>query len=325
MKLNHPNYDNVLEAEKNIKDIAHVTPVLTSSYLNQKLNNDIFFKCENFQKTGAFKFRGALNALKKLNEEQKKVGVVAFSGGNHAQGIALAAQLLSIPVTVVMPIDAPRSKVEATRGYGAEIIFFDRYKESKEQIANELINNKGFVLIPSADHFDVIAGQATIAKELIDTVGKLDVIFVPVGSGGALAGTLLTIQNQLPNCEVYGIEPEASNDGQQSMQQGKIVKIGVPETIADGARIQYLGEHCFSIIKDSITKIDTVSDSELIETMKFFAERLKIVVEPTGCLGLAGFIKNKEKFKNKKIGIIVTGGNVDIEKYSELLVTYALN
>lgn len=321
MKFNHLNYDNVLKAEKNIKNIAHVTPVLTSSYLNRKLNNDIFFKCENFQKTGAFKFRGALNALKELSEEQKKVGVVAFSGGNHAQGIALAAQLLDIPVTVVMPVDAPRSKIDATRGYGAEIRFFDRYKESKEQIANELVNQKGAILIPSGDHIDVIAGQATIAKELIDEVGTLDAIFVPVGSGGVLAGTLLVIQNELPNCEIYGIEPEASNDGQQSIQQGKIVKIDVPETIADGARTQYLGEHCFSIIKDSTAKIDTVSDSELIETMKFFAERLKIVVEPTGCLGLAGFIKNNDKFKNKKIGIVITGGNVDIDKYGELLIT----
>ena len=238
--------------------------------MNRKLNNDIFFKCENFQKTGAFKFRGALNALKELSEEQKKIGVVAFSGGNHAQGIALAAQLLDIPVTVVMPVDAPRSKIDATRGYGAEIRFFDRYKESKEQIANELVNQKGAILIPSGDHIDVIAGQATIAKELIDEVGTLDAIFVPVGSGGVLAGTILVIQNELPNCEIYGIEPEASNDGQQSIQQGKIVKIDVPETIADGARTQYLGEHCFSIIKDSTAKIDTVSDSKLIETMIFF-------------------------------------------------------
>ncbi|WP_265102732.1 threo-3-hydroxy-L-aspartate ammonia-lyase [Acinetobacter calcoaceticus] len=319
MKLNLPTYQNVIEAEKNIKGIAHTTPVLTSTYLNQKLNNEIFFKCENFQKTGAFKFRGALNALKKLSEQQKKIGVVAFSGGNHAQGVALAAQLLNIPATIVMPIDAPKTKIDATKDYGANIIFFDRYKESREKIANELVNQRGAALIPSADHPDVIAGQGTIVKELIDSVGNLDAIFVPVGSGGVLAGTLLTVKKLLPNCEVYGIEPEAGNDGQQSLKEGKIIRIDVPNTIADGAQTQYLGEHCFSIIKNYMSEIDTVQDSELIESMKFFTERLKIVVEPTGCLGLAGFLKNQSKFKNKKIGIIITGGNVDIEKYGMLL------
>lgn len=319
MKLDTPNYDNVLEAEKNIKDIAHITPVLTSSYLNKKLNSEIFFKCENFQKTGAFKFRGALNALKKLNEQQKKIGVVAFSSGNHAQGIALAAKLLKIPATILMPADAPETKIAATKSYGAEIIFFDRYTESKEEIAQDMVSKNGAALISSCDHPDVIAGQGTIAKELIDSVGTLDVIFVPVGGGGILAGTLLTIKNNLPNCEIYGIEPEAGNDAQQSVAKGEIVKIDVPNTIADGAQTQNLGEYNFSIIKNNVTKIDTVTDSELIDSMRFFAERLKIVVEPTGCLGLAGFIKNNEKFKNKKIGIIITGGNVDIETYSKLL------
>ena len=319
MNLYYPNYESVIEAEKNIKDIAHITPVLISNYLNKTLGNEIFFKCENFQKTGAFKFRGALNALKKLTKEQRKIGVVAFSGGNHAQGIALAGQILNIPTTIVMPIDAPKSKIDATRSYGAEIIFYDRYKDNQEQITNELINIKGATLIPSADHFDVIAGQATIAKELIDHVGELDAIFVPVGSGGILAGTLLTMQKISPTCEIYGIEPEVGNDAQQSILKGNIVKIDVPETIADGARVQYIGEHCFSIIKDSKAIIDTVKDSELIESMKFFAERLKLIVEPTACLGLAGFIKNHENFINKKIGIIISGGNVDLENYTQLL------
>lgn len=321
MKFNYPNYDSILEAEKNIRSIAHITPVLTSNYLNNKLNNEIFFKCENFQKTGAFKFRGALNALKKLSEEERKIGVVAFSGGNHAQGIALAAKLLGIPATIVMPFDVPKSKVEATKSYGVTIVFFDRYKESREKVANELIAKNGAVLIPSGDHPDVIAGQGTTAKELLDNVGKLDAIFVPVGSGGLLAGTLLTVKDNSPNCEVYGIEPETGNDAQQSIQKGEIIKIDVPNTIADGAQTQFLGEYCFSIIQNSLAEIDTVKDSEIIESMKFFAERLKIIVEPTGCLGLAGFIKNNEKFKNKRIGIIITGGNVDIEKYSELLAT----
>lgn len=259
--------------------------------------------------------------MKILNEQQKKTGVVAFSSGNHAQGIALAAKLLKIPATILMPNDAPATKISATKSYGTEIVFFDRYKESKEKIAQDMVNQSGATLISSCYHPDVIAGQGTIAKELIDSVGTLDVIFVPIGGGGILAGTLLTIKNSLPNCEVYGIEPEAGNDAQQSVERGEIVRIPVPNTIADGAQTQNLGEYNFSIIKSNVTRIDTVTDSELINSMRFFAERLKIVVEPTGCLGLAGFIKNNEKFKNKKIGIIVTGGNVDIDNYSKLLTT----
>ena len=319
MEADHLSYEHILEAEKNIQGIAHITPVLSSNGLNQKFNNEIFFKCENFQRTGAFKLRGALNALSKLTNEQKKKGVVAFSGGNHAQGIALAAKLLNISATVVMPSDAPKVKIEATKNYGANIVLFDRYKESKEKIANELVHQQGSVLIPSGDHLDVIAGQGTVAKEFIDHVGQLDVIFVPVGSGGLLAGTLLAIKNNLPECEVYGIEPEAGNKGQLSLKVGKIIKIDVPNTIADGAQTQYLGEHCFSIIKNNKAEIDTVSDEELIQSMQFFAESLKIVVEPTACLGLAGFIKNHEEFQNKRIGIIITGGNVDLEKYANVL------
>lgn len=320
MKLDIPSYKDIIEAEENIKDVAHITPILTSSYLNMTLHNEVYFKCENFQKTGAFKIRGAVNALKKLNEQQRKNGVVAFSGGNHAQGIALAAKRLNITATVVMPHDAPQSKIEATKAYGANIVFFDRYKDCRIEISNRFVSESGAVLIPSGDHPDVIAGQGTAAKELIDQVGELDVIFVPVGSGGLLAGTLLTVQKSLPNCEVYGIEPDTGNDGQQSLLQGRVVKIDVPNTIADGAQTQHLGEYCFSVIKNSCAQIDTVSDAALIDVMKFFAERLKIVVEPTACLGLAGFIKNHTKFKNKKIGVIITGGNVDLEKYSDLLI-----
>jgi threo-3-hydroxy-L-aspartate ammonia-lyase len=319
MDADHLGYEHILEAEKNIQGVALITPVLSSSELNQKFNNEIFFKCENFQSTGAFKLRGALNALRKLTDEQKKKGVVAFSGGNHAQGIALAAKLLNISATVVMPKDAPKVKIEATKNYGAKIILYDRYKESKEKIANALVHQQGSVLIPSGDHLAVIAGQGTVAKEFMDNVGQLDAIFVPVGSGGLLAGTLLAIKNNLPECEIYGIEPEAGNKGQLSLKVGKIIKIDVPNTIADGAQTQYLGEHCFSVIQNNKAEIDTVNDEELIQSMQLFAKSLKIVVEPTACLGLAGFIKNHEKFQNKRIGIIITGGNIDIEKYADLL------
>lgn len=320
MKLVLPSYQDILNAEENIKDIAHITPVLTSNYLNNLFENHIYFKCENFQKTGAFKIRGAINALKNLDEQQRQNGVVAFSGGNHAQGIALAAKQLNILATVVMPADAPQSKIEATKGYGANIVFFDRYKDCRIEISNRLVEESGAALIPSGDHPDVIAGQGTAAKELIDQVGELDAIFVPVGSGGLLAGTILVVQEMMPKCEIYGIEPVTGNDGQQSLLLGKIIKIDVPNTIADGAQTQQLGEYCFSIIKDSKSHIDTVPDMSLIEAMRFFAERLKLVVEPTACLGLAGFIKNSAKFKNKKIGVIITGANVDLVKYSQLLM-----
>lgn len=319
MKLDIPNYKDIIDAEENIKNIAHITPIMTSNYLNSIFGTNIYFKCENFQKTGAFKIRGAVNALKKLDEHQMQKGVVAFSGGNHAQGIALAAKLLNIPATVVMPYDAPQSKIEATKGYGANIVFFDRYKDCRIKISNQLVKESGSALIPSGDHPDVIAGQGTVAKELIDQVGELDAIFVPLGSGGLLAGTLLVVKETLPNCEVYGIEPDTGNDGQQSLLAGKIVKIEVPNTIADGAQTQHLGEYCFSIIKESKVQIDTVSDEVLTDSMRFFAERLKIIVEPTACLGLAGFIKNSAKFRNKKIGIIITGANIDLSKYSQLL------
>lgn len=268
---------------------------------------------------GAFKFRGAMNALQQFSEEQKKAGVVAFSSGNHAQAIALSARLLGIPATIVMPEDAPAAKVAATREYSGNVVMYNRYTEDREQIGRDLAEKHGMTLIPPYDHPHVIAGQGTAAKELFDEVGELDVLFVCLGGGGLLAGSALSARALSPACIVYGVEPEAGNDGQQSFRSGSIVHIDTPKTIADGAQTQHLGEHTFPIIQKNVDDIFTVTDEELLASMRFFAERMKIVVEPTGCLGFAAARARKEELKGKRIGIIISGGNVDIVRYSEFL------
>ena len=316
-----PTYQDVQDAAKRIEGVAHHTPVLTSRFLNEILGCEVFFKCENLQRVGAFKFRGAFNALSKFTTEQKQNGVIAFSSGNHAQGVALAAKILNIPAIILMPEDAPKTKVEATQGYGATVIFYDRYTQNREQIGQQIAQEKSMKLIPSYDHADVIAGQGTSAKELFEEVPNLDRLFVGLGGGGLLAGTLLSTQALQPSCQVFGVEPQAGNDGQQSLKQGKIIHIDTPQTIADGAQVQHLGELTFPIIQTHVQAIDTVTDDELKQAMRFFAERMKIVVEPTGCLGLAAIIKNKAKLKGKRIGCMITGGNIDLERYATLLTS----
>lgn len=319
MRLLLPTYDDVVVASKNLETFVTKTPVLTSSTLNKMLDAEIFFKCENFQKTGSFKFRGAMNALAHFSAEQKKAGVIAFSSGNHAQGIALAAQLMGIPAMILMPQDAPKIKIQATQGYGAEVVFYDRYTQNREEIGQALAVKHGMTLVPSYDHFHVIAGQGTTAKELIEEIGHLDFLFVGLGGGGMLAGSTLATKKLLPECQIYGVEPEAGNDGQQSLQQGKIIHIDTPSTIADGAQVQHLGERTFPIIQQGVEEIVTVSDAELIKALRFFAERMKIVVEPTGCLGLAGLSQYKEQIKGKHVGCIITGGNIDLQRYANFL------
>ena len=316
-----PTYQDVQDAAQHIQGVAHRTPVLTSRTLNERLGCEVFFKCENLQRVGAFKFRGAFNALSKFTTEQKQNGVIAFSSGNHAQGIALAAQILNIPAIILMPKDAPKTKVEATQGYGATVIFYDRYTQNREQLGQQIAQEKSMTLIPSYDHADVIAGQGTAAKELFEEVPHLDYLFVGLGGGGLLAGTLLSAHALQPDCQVFGVEPQAGNDGQQSLKQGKIIRINTPQTIADGAQVQHLGELTFPIIQTHVQGIDTVTDDELKQAMRFFAERMKIVVEPTGCLGLAAIIKNKAKLQGKRVGCMITGGNIDLVRYATLLVS----
>ncbi|WP_404994637.1 threo-3-hydroxy-L-aspartate ammonia-lyase [Cupriavidus pauculus] len=317
--LSLPTYADVEAAAQRIAGHANRTPVNTSRTLNDMLGAEVFFKCENFQRMGAFKFRGAFNALSKFTPEQRKGGVVAFSSGNHAQGIALSAKLLGMPATIVMPHDAPAAKIAATKGYGANVVVYDRYKEDREAIGRDLAEKHGMTLIPPYDHPDVLAGQGTAAKELFEEVGTLDALFTPLGGGGLLSGTALATRALAPQCQLYGVEPEAGNDGQQSLRSGSIVHIDTPKTIADGAQTQYLGNYTFGIIKRDVTDIVTASDAQLVQAMRFFAERMKMIVEPTGCLGLAAVTQMKEALKGKRVGVIISGGNVDIARFCELM------
>lgn len=316
-----PDYNDVAAAAERIAEYANKTPVMTSRTVNDEFAAEVFFKCENFQRMGAFKFRGAMNALRQFTPEQRAAGVVTFSSGNHAQAIALSAKLLGIPATIIMPHDAPAAKVAATKGYGGNVVIYDRYTEDREKIGRELAEKHGLTLIPPYDHPHVIAGQGTAAKELIEEVGQLDVLFVCLGGGGLLSGSALAARHLSPDCLIYGVEPEAGNDGQRSFRSGKIVHIDTPKTIADGAQTQHLGKITFPIIQQNVNDILTVSDDELVASMKFIAERMKIVVEPTGCLGFAAARARKAELRGKKIGIIISGGNVDISRYSEFLVS----
>ena len=317
--LTLPTYDDVVAASKRLEGVAHRTPVLTSRTVNEAFGAEVFFKCENLQRMGAFKFRGAFNALSKFDEQQRRQGVVAFSSGNHAQAVALSARLLGMPATIVMPHDAPHMKVEATKGYGGNVVIYDRYKEDREQIGRDLAQKHGLTLIPPYDHPDVMAGQGTAAKELFDEVGPLDAFFVPLGGGGLLSGSALSTRALSPDCALYAVEPEAGNDGQQSFRSGKIVNIDTPKTIADGAQTQHLGEYTFPIIQRDVTDVLTASDAELVDCMRFFAARMKIVVEPTGCLSFAAARQMKDKLKGKRIGVLISGGNVDVQKFAELV------
>jgi threonine dehydratase len=268
---------------------------------------------------GAFKFRGGFNALARFTPEQKRAGVIAFSSGNHAQAIALAAKLLGIPAVIVMPLDAPAAKMEATRGYGAEVITYDRYKQDREALTKEIAAQRGMTLIPPYDHADIIAGQGTAAKELIEEAGELDLMFAPLGDGGLLSGTALATRALSPDCRIYGVEPEAGNDGQQSLRKGEIVHIDVPKTLADGAQTQHLGQLTFGIIRRDVADVLTATDDQLVQCMRFFAERMKMIVEPTGCLGFAGARFGGVDIKGKRVGIVISGGNVDIARFAQLV------
>jgi len=314
-----PTYADVLAAAERIRGHAHRTPVLTSRTLDEELDAQVFLKCENLQRMGAFKFRGAFNALSRFNAAQRQAGVVAFSSGNHAQAIALAARILGIPATIVMPNDAPAVKVAATRGYGGKVVLYDRYTEDREQIGRELARQHGLTLIPPYDHADVIAGQGTAANELLEEVGPLDFLFVPLGGGGLLAGTALATRALSPQCKLYGVEPEAGNDGQQSLRAGRIVHIATPSTIADGAQTQHLGQLTFPILQAAVDDILTASDAELVDCMRFAAARLKVIIEPTGCLGLAGARALRGQLQGKRVGVVVSGGNVDLARFCSLL------
>ena len=319
MTLNLPTFDDVAAASRRIKGHAHETPVLTSRTVNEELGAEVFFKCENLQRAGAFKFRGAFNALARFDERQRRAGVVTYSSGNHAQAVALSARLLGIAATIIMPNDAPAAKVAATRGYGATIVMYDRYTEDREAIGRNLAGQHGMTLIPPYDHPDVIAGQGTAAMELFAHTGALDALFVCLGGGGLLAGSALSTRALAPDCRLYGVEPEAGNDGPQSFRSGAIVHIDTPATIADGAQTQHLGAHNFAIIRRDVDDILTASDAELVDCMRFAAERMKLVIEPTGCLGFAAARRMKAQLQGQRVGVIISGGNVDIARFCQLI------
>ncbi|WP_321957823.1 threo-3-hydroxy-L-aspartate ammonia-lyase [Burkholderia cenocepacia] len=314
-----PTYDDVAAAAARLEGHAHRTPVMTSRTIDDALGAQVFFKCENLQRMGAFKFRGAFNALSRFDAEQRRHGVVAFSSGNHAQAVALSARILGIPATIVMPQDAPAAKMAATRGYGGNVVTYDRYTEDREQIGRDLAEKHGLTLVPPYDHPDVIAGQGTAAKELFDEVGPLDAVFTPLGGGGLLSGTALATRALSPHAKLYGVEPEAGNDAQQSFRSGTIVHIDTPRTIADGAQTQHLGNLTFPILRRDVDDILTATDAELVDCMRFFATRMKIVVEPTGCLSFAAVRRMKDALQGKRVGVVISGGNVDLENFCALV------
>lgn len=318
-KLPAPTFDTVREAAARLAGVAHRTPVLTSRTADARTGASLFFKCENFQRMGAFKFRGAYYAISQFDAEQRKAGVLTYSSGNHAQAIALAARLAGIRATIVMPHDAPAAKLAATREYGGEVVLYDRYTEDREAIGARLAQERGMTLVPPYDHPHVIAGQGTAAKELIEETGPLDVLVVCLGGGGLLGGSALSAAALAPECRVIGVEPEAGNDGQQSLARGEVVHIPAPHTIADGAASTHLGNYNFPIIQRYVSEIVTVSDAQLVETMRFFAERMKMVVEPTGCLAAAAVLNGVVPVAGKRVGVLVSGGNVDLARLGQFL------
>ena len=304
-------FDDIARAHERIKAQARRTPVLTSRTVDELTGASVFFKCENFQRMGAFKFRGAFNALSQLGEEQKKKGVVAFSSGNHAQAVALSGRLLGIKTVIVMPEDAPQVKLEATRGYGAEVVQYAKHEE-RETLAGKLAAERGLTLIPPFDHAHIIAGQGTAAKELIEDVGPLDVVMAPCGGGGLLSGCAIAAKHLAPKCKVYGVEPQAGNDASQSFVKKRLITIAVPDTIADGARTPSLGKLTFPIVLRYVDDMLTVDDQELTRAMFFLWERMKIVVEPTGALAFTALLTGKAPVKTLRVGVVLSGGNVDL-------------
>jgi threonine dehydratase len=317
-------YDDVLKAAERLSGVAHRTPVLTSRTADERSGARLFFKAENFQRTGSFKFRGAYNSVAALSPEEKRRGVVTYSSGNHGQALACAGSLLGAPVVVIMPHDAPEIKKTATRGYGAEVVVYDRFTGSREEIGRKLAVDRGLTLIPPYDHDHVLAGQGTAVKELIEDVGPLDRIYVCLGGGGLLSGSALSAQALAPDCAVYGVEPEAGDDGRQSFRKGEVVRIEVPKTIADGAATAFLGGRTFPIIKRLARDIVTVSDAALVAEMRFFAERMKIVVEPTGCLAAAAAMATGDEIAGMRVGVILSGGNVDLTRFAGFIAGDAI-
>ena len=312
-------YEDIEGAAERLEGVAHRTPVATSRLFDEQTGAQAFFKCENLQRMGAFKFRGAYNALSRLDADARRRGVVAFSSGNHAQAVALAGQLLGIARVIVMPADAPAVKVAGTRAYGAEVVFYDRAAgQSREGVAERIAKEKGSTVIPPFDHAHVIAGQGTAAKELIEDVGALDDLFVPTGGAGLLSGSAIAAARLSPGIRVIGVEPAAGDDAARSFRTKTLQRVENPQTIADGARTQSLGKLTFPLVMANVHDVVTVTDAQIVEAMRFLWERMKLVVEPTGALAAAAVLSGTVPVRDRRVGIIISGGNVDLKTAAAL-------
>ena len=317
-RIMDPLYEGVLRAVERLAGVAHHTPVLTSRSLDEVTGNTVFLKCENFQRMGAFKFRGAYNAISRLSPEAAARGVITFSSGNHAQAVALAGRLLGIKTIVVMPSDAPSVKLAATKKYGANVVTYDRSTMKRESLTDQLIAEHGYTLVPPFNHPDVIAGQGTAARELIDEVFSLDALLVPCGGGGLLSGCAVYARHALPKCLIIGVEPESADDAARSFHSGSLQTVHNPQTIADGLRTESLGSLTFPAIRKNVDDMVTVCDRDIIETMYYLWTRMKIVVEPSGATALAPLFKRQLPLAGKRVGVVLSGGNVDVRQAGEL-------
>jgi threonine dehydratase len=309
---NMVSFEDVQDAAQRLAGVAHRTPVAASRLLDEACANQVFLKCENLQRAGAFKFRGAYNAISRLGNAEKARGVITYSSGNHAQAVALVCRLLEVSATVVMPAGAPSTKIEATRAYGARVLLYDPAHRSREEIVRGMATEGGLVIVPPFDDPRIIAGQGTAALELFQGAGSLDFLLVPCGGGGLLSGSAIAARHVAPGCRVIGVEPEAGDDATRSFRTGTLQTVHNPETIADGARTSSLGQYTFPLIRKHVDDMLTVSDADLIRTMHFVWSRLKLVVEPTGVLGLAALLTGRMTCRHKRVGVILSGGNVDL-------------
>ncbi len=306
-------FDDVIAAAGRLEGVVHRTPVLTSRTLDQRAGCRVFLKCENFQRAGAFKIRGAFNAMSQLGGEEQRSGVITYSSGNHAQAIALAGSLLDVPTLVVMPDNAPPVKVEATKAYGAEVVFYNPDAEEREEVAEKLRADKGMTLIPTFDHHHVIEGQGSAALEMIEQVGELDLMLTPCGGGGLLSGSAIALKGRQPTARIIGVEPEGADNGNRAYRSGKIDRVEQPRTFADGLRPKALGEHTFHIIRRCVDHMVTVSEHEIRTTLEFLWSRMKLVVEPSGAVGLAPLFHGRLGASGSRVGVIISGGNADID------------
>jgi threonine dehydratase len=315
--------DDVQAAARRLEDVAHRTPVMTSRTVNDRVDAEVFFKCENFQRTGAFKIRGGYNAMHQLSDAEQARGVITYSSGNHAQAIALAGQLLDVDTTIVMPEDAPQVKLDATRGYGATVVTYDPDETVREKLGQRLAEEHGLTLIPPYDHPDVVAGQGTAGDELFRQVDDLDAMLVCCGGGGLLSGCALAARHHAPDCTVIGVEPDAGDDATRSFYSGQRQSVESPDTVADGARTPYLGDVTFPLVLEHVDEMVTVSDAALVSAMHILWQRMKMVVEPTGALGAAALLDAVVPGNGRRIGVLVSGGNVDLDRAAELFDAYA--